>query len=53
MTVNLVIYENVKTDSDEFADLLHYIVDIIDQGYFSGYYPSWELKEEEEDDESN
>lgn len=42
--------ERVDTP-EEMAKNLRKIADMIDEGYTSGYYPYWELKETDEDED--
>ena len=45
-TLQFVIEEDVE-DEEEFAELLHRVADMIEQGYKSGYHPYWTLIERE------
>lgn len=42
----LVINEDAE-DEEDFAEILHRIADMIEQGYTSGYHPYWTLIERE------
>jgi hypothetical protein len=37
-----------KENVEDMAEMLRHIADQLDQGMTSGYYPGWELVEEEE-----
>jgi hypothetical protein len=43
----IIIHEEVRTDAD-MVDVLNRIVELIEGGYTSGYYPGWDLQGEEE-----
>jgi hypothetical protein len=38
------------TTSDEMAELLRTIADMVEKGFTSGYYPTWDLEGFEEPD---
>ena len=43
----------VTKTPDEMADLLRKIAGMIEEGYTSGYYPHWELEEQEDEENEN
>lgn len=46
MSKNVIIYEGVETNED-LAEQLRHIASLIDGGATSGYYPGWEVVEED------
>jgi len=51
MAKKYIIGINWQTEtSEEMADLLRHIAGMIEGGYTSGYYPHWELEEQEDEE---
>ena len=46
-----------EDDMDEpgqsMADALRHIANLLDEGYTSGHYPTWEIKIDDDEDEKN
>ena len=47
-TVTLWIREE-ELDDTKMAEALRHAADLVEQGYTSGYYPTWELKIDEDE----
>ena len=41
--------DDMDEPSQSMADALRHIADLLDQGYTSGHYPTWEIKIEEDE----
>lgn len=48
-TYSINIQEDVESP-EVLAELLRSIADLIDEGYQSGYYPTWDITRNEEDE---
>lgn len=46
MSKRIVIHESVESNED-LADLLRRLADMVEEGYTSGYYPAWEIEEDD------
>lgn len=46
-----LVIDGEAEDEDAFSDILHYVADMIAEGYKSGYNPYWTLIERDEEDE--
>ena len=44
MTFKIEIYDEADSE-DEMADLLRHIADMVEDGYTSGYYPGWVMRD--------
>ena len=51
-TVTVWIRED-NLDGQDMAEALRHIADLLDQGYTSGHYPTWEIKIDDDEDEKN
>jgi hypothetical protein len=48
----LKIFEDTNNEFElDTVELLRYIVNLIEEGYYSGIDPSWELHENQEEEE--